>query len=81
MAKKRAATPIASEEPKPVEADAAAPATPEKAAKSTEPITLKSRDHEGKPTERVFSAEVHGENYATLAAEFKTTNASRLISD
>src|SRR6185312_14676058 len=42
----------------------------------TGPITVKYRDHEGKPTERTFSPEVHGEKFADLADEFKTTNAS-----
>lgn len=54
----------------------------EKAAANADgSITVKYRDHEGKPTERVFSEEVHGEDFAALADEFKATNASRIIKD
>lgn len=53
----------------------------EKAAASDDPITVKYRDHEGKPVERTFSKDVHGEGFATLAEEFKTTNASRLVTE
>jgi hypothetical protein len=49
------------------------------AAKSGGPITVKYRDHKGEPTERTYSKEVHGEDFAKLAAEFKETNASRII--
>jgi hypothetical protein len=56
--------------------------TPKAAAKaSVEPITVKYRDHEGKATERTFSKDAHGEGFATLADEFKTTNAARLITE
>ena len=59
-----------------------APAAPaKKAAKASGPITVKFRDHEGKETSRVFSADVHGEDFAALAEEFKATNATRLIVD
>jgi hypothetical protein len=44
-------------------------------------ITVKYRDHQGKPTERRFSKEVHGEEFAKLADEFKATNASRIITE
>lgn len=47
--------------------------------KKGEPITVAYRDHEGKPTERTFSKEDHGDNFAALAEEFKATNASKLI--
>ena len=49
------------------------------AAKNGDPITVKYRDHKGEPTERTFSKEVHGEDFAKLADEFKETNASRII--
>jgi hypothetical protein len=42
-------------------------------------VTVKYRDHKGEPTERTFSKEVHGEDFAKLAEEFKATNASRII--
>lgn len=60
---------------------AKAPETKSTKAKSTEPVTVKFRDHEGKPTERTFSKEVHGENFADLADEFKATNADKLITE
>ena len=31
------------------------------------------------PTERTFSKEVHGKDFAELAQEFKTANATRII--
>jgi len=40
---------------------------------------VKYRGHAGVATERTFSKEVHGEDFAKLADEFKTTNASKLI--
>lgn len=42
-------------------------------------ITVKYRDHKGEPTERTFSKEVHGEDFAKLVEEFKATNASKII--
>jgi hypothetical protein len=51
----------------------------ETAPKGKGPITFKYRDHAGEPTERTFSKEVHGEDFAKLAAEFKATNAARII--
>ncbi len=50
-------------------------------AKATDPIVVKYRDFEGKPTERTFSLDVHGEGFAALAEEFKVTNASKLITE
>jgi hypothetical protein len=86
VTKKKEAAPAAEEETKVdaaveetvAEETAAAPA---KKAKVTGPITVKYLDHEGRPTERTFSADVHGEDFAALADEFKGTNASRLIKD
>jgi basic membrane lipoprotein Med (substrate-binding protein (PBP1-ABC) superfamily) len=49
------------------------------AAKNGDSITVKYRDHKGEPTERGFSKEVHGEDFAKLAEEFKATNAQRII--
>ncbi|MFN3658171.1 MAG: hypothetical protein ACK4UO_13020 [Pseudolabrys sp.] len=46
---------------------------------SADAITVHFRDHAGNPTERTFSKEVHGEDFAELAEEFKATNASKLI--
>jgi hypothetical protein len=40
-----------------------------KADSSRDEIVVKHRDHQGKPTERVFSKEVHGENFADVADE------------
>jgi hypothetical protein len=59
----------------PVEETAAGTHEP---ASETE-VTVKYRDHKGEPTERTFSKEVHGDNFAKLADEFKATNASRII--
>jgi hypothetical protein len=40
-----------------------------KADSSSDEIVVKHRDYQGKPTERVFSKEVHGENFADVADE------------
>jgi hypothetical protein len=53
----------------------AAVAAPSKAKE----IIVKYRDHKGEPTERTFLREVHGEDFAKLAEEFKATNASKVI--
>lgn len=77
MAKKKVAVAAPEEEQTtstPSEEAAEAPAK-----KAKDPITVKFRDHEGKETERTFSKEVHGDNFAELADEFKTTNASRIV--
>jgi hypothetical protein len=42
-------------------------------------IVVKYRDHKGEETSRTFSKEVHGEDFAKLADEFKATNAGRII--
>jgi hypothetical protein len=52
---------------------------PEKASKTS--IAVKHRDYKGEPTERVFSKEVHGKDFAKLAEEFKKTNADKLIAE
>jgi membrane protein involved in colicin uptake len=66
----------AAAEAKKAEEKAAAKAAAD-AAKATGPITVKYRDHTGTVTERTFSQEVHGDNFAALAAEFKVTNAKQ----
>lgn len=55
--------------------------TTTEAPQVTGPITVKFRDHEGKPTERTFSKDVHGEDFADVADEFKKTNADKLITE
>lgn len=55
-----------------------APAKAAKAAAVTS-VTVKYRDHIGMETERTFSQEVHGDDFAKLAEEFKATNASKII--
>lgn len=50
------------------------------AAQPTDPITVKYRDHKGDTVERTFSKDVHGDNFAALAAEFKATNATKIVS-
>jgi hypothetical protein len=50
---------------------------PAKASKTE--VVVKYRDHKGEPTERTFSKEVHGEDFAKLADEFKATNAAKII--
>lgn len=70
------------EDKEPTASTADAPDTeePSKASKaSKEPITVKYRDHVGNPTERTFSLEDHGPDFAKLAEEFKATNASKII--
>ena len=57
--------------------EAAAEAPAEAPAKGA--ITVKYRDHKGETTERTFSKEVHGKDFAKLAEEFKETNKSRII--
>ena len=42
---------------------------------------MKHRNHKGEPTERTFSNEVHGDDFANLAYEFKKTNKHLLIDD
>ena len=42
-------------------------------------IVVKYRDHRGETVERTFSKEVHGANFKKLAAEFKVTNAARIV--
>jgi hypothetical protein len=73
LAEKNGVKVLTSEEAK--EAEKAA----KDAAKSGDPITVKYRDHKGEPTERTFSKEVHGKDFAKLADEFKATNAARII--
>lgn len=58
-------------------ADAPTPTVPAKPSKTE--VTVKYRDHQGVPTERTFSKDVHGEEFAALADEFKATNASRIV--
>jgi hypothetical protein len=53
----------------------------EKAAKASGPIVVKHRDHNGETVERTFSQEVHGDNFAKLAAEFIATNAARIVTE
>jgi hypothetical protein len=80
--KKAAPAPVAPEEVEAAPVTQQAPAVPEQAAapaKATGPIVVKYRDHEGRTTEREFSAEVHGPDFAKLAAEFKETNAPKII--
>jgi hypothetical protein len=60
-------------------AEAAAKAAASRPAKVA--VTVKFRDHKGEPTERTFSKAVHGDDFADLAEEFKTTNASKLITE
>jgi hypothetical protein len=45
----------------------------------TGPITIQYRDHLGRETERTFSKEVHGDDFEAGAAEFKKTNADKII--
>ena len=52
-----------------------------KAANSSDPITVYHRDHRGRATSRVFSKDVHGDDFAKLAEQFKATNATRIIAD
>jgi hypothetical protein len=54
-------------------------ATAKAAKESATEVTVKFRDHKGEPTERTFSQEVHGDDFAKVADEFKASNASRII--
>jgi hypothetical protein len=51
----------------------------ENAGDSKGEITVKYRDHKGEVTSRVFSKEVHGKEFKSLADEFKKTNAARIV--
>lgn len=55
----------------------AATEAPVKASKDS--VTVKYRDHKGEPTERVYTRDLHGDEFAELAEEFKKTNASKII--
>jgi hypothetical protein len=61
----------------------ATPAVEAHAAKKAKahhgPIVVKHRDHRGETVERTFSADTHGEHFAKVADEFKTTNAHLLV--
>jgi hypothetical protein len=59
--------------------EAEAEVKPEPEAPAKGDIVVKYRDHKGEETSRTFSKEVHGKDFAKLAAEFKATNAARLI--
>jgi hypothetical protein len=48
--------------------------TPKAGAKE---VTVQYRDHRGEPVSRVFSKEVHGDNFKALADEFCETNAKQ----
>jgi hypothetical protein len=61
--------------------DAAAAKSSASKPTAKEPITVKYRDHKGEPTERTFSKEVHGDDFAKVADEFKATNAGKLITE
>lgn len=61
------------EEAAPVET----PAAPTKPSKTE--VAVKYRDAVGNVTERTFSKDVHGEDFAALANEFKATNADRIV--
>lgn len=47
----------------------------------TTPVTVTYLDHEGNAVSRVFSPEVHGEDFVKFAEEFKKTNAARIVPD
>jgi hypothetical protein len=51
----------------------------EKQESKGDSVVIKYRDHAGSETSRTFSKEVHGDDFAELAAEFKATNASKII--
>jgi len=42
-------------------------------------VTVKYRDHVGQIVSRTFSQDVHGDEFKSLAEEFKTTNAARIV--
>lgn len=81
MAKKKEEKPAevvgGAETQTPLATEATVSENPAKASKTE--VTVKYRDHKGEPTERTFSKDVHGEDFAKLADEFKATNATRLI--
>jgi hypothetical protein len=75
---KKAADKAAAEAAPAADPTAPAPAVPQNEVVA---IVVKFRDHEGKPTERIFSKDVHGDDFAKLADEFKETNAHKLITE
>jgi hypothetical protein len=44
-------------------------------------ITIRFRDHNGEPTERTYSKEEHGDDYAKLADEFRRKHAKKRTGD
>lgn len=65
--------------PEPAPAAAPEPVEPPRPAKKGDPIVVRFRDHIGYPTERTFSIEAHGDDYAEVAKQFCTKHATRLI--
>ena len=67
----------------PVDAGTPGPNPEAEATPEAEPakgdVVVKYRDHKGDEASRTFSKEVHGKDFAKLAAEFKETNATRII--
>ncbi len=59
----------------------AQPEAAEEEAPRGSAVTVRYLDHAGVPTERTFSKEVHGADFAKLAKEFCTTNAERILKD
>ena len=42
-------------------------------------ITVKFRDHVGQVVSRVFSKDVHGKDFKSLADEFRSKHAARIV--
>lgn len=53
----------------------------EEAGDGKDQVAVKYRDHVGQIATRVFSKAVHGKDFNKLAAEFKATNASKLVKE
>lgn len=80
MAKRKAAAPLEEVQVVQTPSGAVVNTTAEEEAKPVKgEVVVRFRDHAGNPTERTFSKAVHGEDFAKLAAEFKKTNATRII--
>ena len=61
----------------PVSIEAEADVKPAKASRTE--VTVKYRDHKGEVAERTFSKEVHGEDFAELAEEFKSNPNNKIV--
>ena len=63
----------------PLPEDAPSETEPDEVSGSANEVVVKYRDHQGETVSRTFSKDVHGKEFKALAAEFKATNAARIV--